>query len=177
MPVALLAPDSVANPAEDAERFRTWLAVAFWIAVVIAGLAFPERLLLLNQILISALFALSLDLLLGYAGIASLGHAAFFGAGAYTAGLLAKYGWHEPLSGLLIAGLVAACLGFLCSLIVAGLMPIAMFTVTLGIVLLVYELANKFSGITGGEDGLQGIVIAPIFGIFEFDFYGKTAFW
>jgi branched-chain amino acid transport system permease protein len=165
------------RPPAAGARVRNTVGLAFWIGVVAAGLAFPERMLLLNQVMIAALFALSLDLLLGYAGVASLGQAAFFGTGAYSAGLLAKHGWQEPLTGLLVAGLAAGCFGFLCSLILARLKPIALFTVTLGIVLLVYELANKLSFITGGEDGLQGIAITPIFGVFEFDFYGTTAFW
>lgn len=178
MDTAVSKPGFKAMPAaQHVERIRNMTAFAFWAAILIAGLVFPERLLLLNQILISALFALSLDLLLGYTGVASLGHAAFFGAGAYTAGLLAKYGWHEPLTGLVLAGVVAGCLGFLSSLILAQLTPIAMFTVTLGLVLLVYEVANKLSWITGGEDGLQGVVVAPILGLFEFDFYGRTGFW
>src|SRR5262249_234811 len=163
------------NPARQIDRTRNILAVAFWVAMLFAGVIFPERLLLLNQILISSLFALSLDLLLGYTGVASLGHAAFFGAAPYTAGLLAKYGWQEPLTGLLISGVVAGCAGFLCSLVLFRLSPFAMFTVTLGMVLIVYELASKFSSITGGEDGLQGIVIAPLLGLFDFDFYGRTA--
>jgi hypothetical protein len=62
---------------------------------------------LISQIMIVGLFALSLDLILGYAGIVSLGHAAFFGLGAYTAGLLSVHGWGEPISGLFAAALVA----------------------------------------------------------------------
>lgn len=61
---------------------------------------FPDSLVFGSQILIVGLFAVSLDLILGYAGIVSLGHAAFFGMGAYTAGLLAVHGWGEPITGL-----------------------------------------------------------------------------
>src|SRR5947199_8695689 len=78
--------------------------IAFWLVPIAAFFAFPNYLTLGSQILIAGLFALSLDLILGYARIISLGHAAFFGLGAYTAGLLARYGWGEPISGLLLAG-------------------------------------------------------------------------
>ena len=81
---------------------------AFWLIPIAAYFVFPADLALLSQIAITALFVLSLDLILGYAGIVSLGHAAFFGIGAYAAGLLAKYGWGDPLLGLAAAGLVAA---------------------------------------------------------------------
>ena len=64
----------------------------------------PIYLSLASQIAITAMFALSLDLILGYAGIVSLGHAAFFGFGAYTAGLISKFGWGEPFSGLILGG-------------------------------------------------------------------------
>ena len=64
---------------------------------------FPNYLSLASQIAITALFALSLDLILGYAGIVSLGHAAFFGIGAYTAGIISKYGYGDPILGLFVA--------------------------------------------------------------------------
>ena len=85
-----------------------WGEAAFWLLALSAIWLFPNRYLILTEIAWLALFALSLDLILGYAGIVTLGHAAFFGIGAYTAGLLAKYGWGEPLSGLLCAAVVAA---------------------------------------------------------------------
>src|SRR6266498_1306771 len=83
------------------------IEIAFWLATLLPFVLFPNYLTLASQIAITALFALSLDLILGYAGIVSLGHAAFFGLGAYTAGIIAKAGWGEPLSGLLIAAAVA----------------------------------------------------------------------
>src|SRR6266705_2960547 len=86
--------------------------IAFWLATLAPFVLAPNHLVLASQIAITALFALSLDLILGYAGIVSLGHAMFFGLGAYTAGLAAKAGWGEPLSGLVIAGLVAGLFGY-----------------------------------------------------------------
>src|SRR5262249_24800783 len=81
----------------------------------LAGLAgaflLPGRHLILTEIAWLALFALSLVLILGYAGIISLGHAAFFGLGSYVAALLAKYGIiNEPVLALVVSGLCAAVL-------------------------------------------------------------------
>src|SRR3990172_7243830 len=92
---------------------------AFWAATLIPFLLFPNYLVLASQIAITALFALSLDLILGYAGIVSLGHAAFFGLGAYTAGILSKYGWGDPLVGLAAGAAVAGLGGYASSFIIA----------------------------------------------------------
>ena len=141
-----------------------------------AVLVFPTYLLLASQIAITALFALSLDLILGYAGIVSLGHAAFFGFGAYTAGLIAKWGWGEPLTGLLIAAVAAGVLGYLTSFIIARFRHLALIMITLGLGLLLAEAANSASWLTGGADGLQGVRMWPLFGVFDFDLYGVTAY-
>lgn len=159
----------------ERERWR-WPETVFWLAALSVVWLFPEYLTLASQVVISGLFALSLDLLLGYTGMASLGHAAFFGLGAYTAGLLGKHGWHEPLSGLLVAGLVAGVVGFVCSLVVARLQSIALLMVTLGIGVMLHEGANQAQNLTGGDDGLQGVVIAPVLGLFDWDIFGRTAF-
>ncbi|MGE5616570.1 MAG: branched-chain amino acid ABC transporter permease, partial [Bacillota bacterium] len=147
-----------------------------WIAFAAVFFALPGYLVLGSQILITALFALSLDLILGYAGIVSLGHAAFFGLGAYTAGLLAIHGWNEPLSGLVAAAVVAASAGFLSSFLVVRGDDLARLMVTLGIGLLLYEAANRASGFTGGVDGLSGITMGKLFGVFAFDLAGRTAY-
>ena len=73
--------------------------IVFWLVAAATLFFLPERHLILNEIAIIGLFALSLDLILGYAGIVSLGHAAFFGLGAYVAGILAKHGIADPLVG------------------------------------------------------------------------------
>jgi branched-chain amino acid transport system permease protein len=150
--------------------------LVFWLIPVAAYFIFPGDLALLSQIAITALFVLSLDLILGYAGIVSLGHAAFFGIGAYAAGLLAKYGWGDPLLGLVAAGLVAAGLGFISSFLVLRGADLTRLMVTLGVAFMLYELANKLTSITGGLDGLQGITVTPLFGVFAFDMFGKTAY-
>ena len=119
---------------------------------------------------------LSLDLILGYAGIVSLGHAAFLGAGAYAAGLLAIHVTADPLLGLGFAMVISALLGFVTSPLVLKGNDLTRIMVTLGIALLLQELANAMGSITGGADGLQGISMLPILGLFEFDIFGKTAY-
>ena len=148
----------------------------FWLATLTPFVLFPNYLSLASQIAITGLFALSLDLILGYAGIVSLGHAAFFGVGAYTAGIISKYGWGEPFSGLLAAGLMAGAVGYATSFIIARFRHLALIMLTLGFGLLLEELANSNSWLTGGIDGLQGMAMAPLFGRFAFDLYGTVAY-
>jgi branched-chain amino acid transport system permease protein len=150
--------------------------LAVWFAPIAFYFAFPGHLVLGSQLFISALFALSLDLVLGYAGIVSLGHAAFFGVGAYTAGLLPIHGWGEPISGLLAAALVAALLGLLASPLVVRGESLTRLMVTLAVGFVVHEAANRASSITGGTDGLLGVVMWPLLGVFAFDMMGRTAF-
>ncbi len=153
------------------------LEIAFWIFAFATIWLFPSKHLILTETAILALFALSLDLILGYAGIISLGQAAFFGLAGYCAGLLAKYGIvDEPIVALILSGLVAAALGFVTSFLVLRGSDLTRLMVTLGVALMLGELANRFSNITGGADGLQGINIAPIFGRFRFDMFGHTGY-
>jgi len=152
------------------------LEIAFWLIPIVAYFVFPDYLVLGSQILIVGLFAVTLDLILGYAGIVSLGHAAFFGVGAYTAGLLAAHGWGEPISGLLAAAIAAGSVGFLASFLVVRGGDLTRLMVTLGIGLMLWEAANKAHSITGGVDGLSGVTIAPILGMFAFDIGGRTAY-
>lgn len=150
--------------------------VAFWLGALVAFFVFPDYLLLGSQIMITALFALSIDLILGYAGIVSLGHAAFFGVGAYCAGLLATHGWGEPFSGLLAAAAAAGVLGYLASFLVVRGQDLTRLMITLGVCMLLFETANRFSGMTGGADGLQGMQMGKVLGLFAFDLYGRTAY-
>jgi branched-chain amino acid transport system permease protein len=147
-----------------------------FVAAVACYFVFPDYLALGAQILATILFALSLDLILGYAGIVTLGHAAFFGAGAYAAGLAAAHGWHEPLSGLLIAAFAAGAVGLASGLIVLRTQGLPLLMLTLVTAEMLKEAANKATSITGGADGLQGMVVGPIFGRFSFDLYGQTAY-
>ena len=148
--------------------------VLFWLAMAASWFLMPSRHLLLNEIAILGLFALSLDFILGYAGIISLGHAAFFGLGAYTAGIITKYGITDPLAGLAIATLAAAALGFATSFLVLRGSDLTRLMVTLGVSLVLYEVANRLGDLTGGADGLQGINLGPLLG-FDFDLYGAVA--
>ena len=153
-----------------------WGEIVFWLATLLPFVLTPSYLVLASQIAITALFALSLDLILGFCGIVSLGHAAYFGVGAYTAGLLSKWGFGEPLSGLVLAALAAGIFGYLTSFIIARFRHLALIMLTLGLALLLQEIANSASWHTGGSDGLQGIHTWPIFGRFRFDLYGYTAY-
>ena len=154
-----------------------WGEIVFWCLALACAFLFPSRYLIMTDIVRLALFALSLDLILGYAGIVSLGHAAFFGIGAYSAGLLSVHGVvTEPILALVVAGLAATVVGFLTSFLVIRGVDLTRLMVTLGIALLLEALAERYSNITGGTDGLQGIDMAPILGRFSFDIYGKVGF-
>jgi branched-chain amino acid transport system permease protein len=150
--------------------------IVFWLVAIAAFFAFPTHRVLGSQILITGLFALSLDLILGYAGIVSLGHAAFFGVGAYAAGLLAAHGWGEPLSGLVVAGIAGALVGYATSFLVVRGTDLARLMVTLGIGLMLFEAANQAAFITGGADGLSGVTMRKVLGIYSFDLAGTTAY-
>jgi branched-chain amino acid transport system permease protein len=152
------------------------LEVVFWLLPLASWFLFPQYLVLTSQIMIVGLFALSLDLILGYAGIVSLGHAAFFGLGAYTAGLWSVHGWGEPVSGLLAGAVVAGIFGWIVSFLVVRGQDLTRLMVTLGIGLMLFEAANKASWLTGGVDGLSGMMVGNLLGTFEFDLEGKTGF-
>jgi branched-chain amino acid transport system permease protein len=152
-----------------------WLEIVFWLCTLLPFVVTPNYLSLASQIAITALFALSLDLILGYAGIVSLGHAAFFGVGAYSAGLLAKHYWNEPLAGLLLAGICAGIVGYATSHIIVRFRHLALIMLTMGLGLLLHEAANSASHLTGGADGLQGVNTGTLFG-FRFDMFGRTAY-
>jgi branched-chain amino acid transport system permease protein len=173
---------SLTQPSADP---RLWLRqksrwsmfeIAFWAAALVPFLLFPTYLTLASQIAITALFAVSVDLVLGYAGIVTLGHAMFFGLGAYSAGLISKFGWGEPLTGLLLAGGFAGLVGYVASFIIVRVQHLALIMITLGLGFLTYELANALSWLTGGTDGLQGVDMWPLLGIFAFDLWGYTAY-
>ncbi len=152
-----------------------WWEAVLWLALLASPLALQSRALLINEIAIVALFAVSLDLILGFTGIVSLGHAAFFGMGAYVAALFAKLVMPDPLVGLAVAIGVATLLGAVCSMTIIRGSDLTRLMVTLGVGLILAELANKLDWLTGGADGLQGVVMGPLLGRFEFDLYGQTS--
>lgn len=157
-------------------RIRGWEPL-LWLMAFVLPLAFPAHALIVNEVAIVALFAVSLDLVLGYTGIVSLGHAAFLGFGAYAAALFAKHICPDPLFGLMVGTACAAALGALCSLTILRGTDLTRLMVTLGMALILMELANKLDWLTGGSDGLQGVMMGPLLGQFEFDLYGQTAAW
>ena len=163
------------TPVLPTDRWRA-IELAFWLLPVAAFFLFPNHRVLGSQILITGLFAVTLDLILGYAGIVSLGHAAFFGIGAYAAGLLAVHGWGEPISGLVVAGAAGAVVGFATSFLVVRGSDLARLMVTLGIGLMLFEVANQIPSITGGADGLSGVTMGKVLGLFAFDLTGTTAY-
>ncbi|HSV80930.1 MAG TPA: branched-chain amino acid ABC transporter permease [Ramlibacter sp.] len=153
---------------------RTWEPLLWLLAFAVPVLA-PSHALIVNEIAIVGLFAVSLDLVLGYAGIVSLGHAAFFGLGAYTTALFCKHVMPDPHLGLLVAMAASAVLGLVASLTVLRGSDLTRLMVTLGVALVLLELANKLDWLTGGTDGIQGLVFAPLLGRFEFDLAGRVA--
>ncbi len=169
------------NPAVRAlmrrHRLRWWEALP-WIAGIVFYFAFPDYLGFGCELLVTILFALSLDLALGYAGIITLGHAAFFGAGAYTVGMLASYNiWTEPITGLLLAALVAGAIGFLSGIVLLRTRGLTLLMLTLCIMALLEQAANMGAAYTGGFDGLPSLPIAPLFGVFDFSaLYADTQY-
>lgn len=157
-------------------RLRVWELLP-WALAIAAYFIFPDYLALGAQILATTLFGLSADLVLGYAGIVTLGHAAFYGVGAYTAGYLAAHGVGEPIIGLIAATGVAALVGFIGGLIVLRAQGLTVLMLTLVVCVMLQEAANKLTSITGGADGLQGMQVDRVLGLFSFDLYGKTAYW
>ncbi|HUB14118.1 MAG TPA: branched-chain amino acid ABC transporter permease [Acetobacteraceae bacterium] len=147
-----------------------------WLAAVVAYFVFASYLPLGSQILIMILFALSLDLVLGYAGIVTLGQAAFFGVGAYAAGIYSVHVTGEPISGLLVGAAAAAVVGLVSGAIILRTSGLTLLMLTLAVTSLLEAAANDATSITGGNDGLQGVAINPILGRFDFDLYGRTAY-
>ncbi len=159
-------------------KWRPW-EIALWAAIWAVAALFAQHAALVNEIAILALFALSLDLILGYAGIVSLGHAAFFGTGAYGAALFAKHVMPDPLVGLAVGTGLGALLGLVTSPMIVRGTDLTRLMVTMGVALVLLELANKFDGLTGGTDGLQGVVMGPLVipfvGHFDFDLGARVA--
>jgi len=158
-------------------RVRMWEPIP-WVLALTFYFAFPKHLGFGTELLVTILFAISLDLVLGYAGIVTLGHAAFFGAGAYTVGMLAKHGiWNEPITGLILAAVVAAAVGLGSGLVLLRTHGLTLLMLTLCTMALLEEAANLAHDYTGGFDGLDSLPITPLFGVFEFNpLYPKTQY-
>jgi branched-chain amino acid transport system permease protein len=157
-------------------RYR-WEEALPWLIAIAVYFIFPDRMTFGSQVVIMILFALSLDLILGYAGIVTLGHAAYFGIGAYTVGLAqARFGWSEPISGLVASGMVAAFFGFILGWFPLRYRGLTLLMLTLATAIMVQETGNLRSDISGGYDGLPGLTFKPVLGLFDYDLYGHTVY-
>ena len=172
---------SVPDPAETMQRLTAhlrrrarwrWPEILFWLAIPAAIFVLPSRAGIINEVLIAGLFALSLDLILGLTGIVSLGQAAFLGLGAYAAAILASSGFADPMLGLAFGAAVAALVGFVTAPLLVRGGDLARLMVTLGVSLLLGELANRNGWLTGGADGLN-FSMAPVLGLFSIGFTGQ----
>jgi branched-chain amino acid transport system permease protein len=182
---------AVSEPATAEETARTraaeyllrrhyfrWPEVLPWLIAVACFFVFPDRMTFGSQVLIMIMFALSLDLILGYAGIITLGHAAFFGLGAYTVALASlKLGWSEPISGVLAAGVVAGLIGIVAGWFILRYRGLTLLMLTIAFGAMLQEAGNIRSDFTGGYDGLPGLTFDPVLGHFQYDLYGHTSYW
>ena len=149
-------------------------------AVALLGLAayfvFPDDLALLTRILGAALFVLALDLVVGYCGVATLGHAAVYGVGAYAAGYACTQGLTDPILLILIGAAAGAVAGLASGAVILRATGLPQLVLSIAVVQLVHEAANKAYPVTGGSDGLTGIAPGPVLGLFAFDLWGRTAY-
>ncbi len=179
---AVVAPPPHDRPLPEAVRLlarrhrpRSYEAIP-WLVAIAGYFAFPDYLQLGAQVFIAILFALATDLILGYGGVITLGQAAFFGSGAYVCGIVSAHGWTEPLTLVVIGAAAAALVGLVSGFVVLRTSGLTQLMLTLIVAVMLGEAANKATSVTGGANGLQGMVISPILGIFDFDLYGQTAY-
>ncbi|MBN9499860.1 MAG: branched-chain amino acid ABC transporter permease [Afipia sp. 62-7] len=143
---------------------------------LIGYLIFPDDLAFLTRLISVSLLVLSLDLVTGYCGVATLGQAVLYGVSAYVVGNAALAGIADPIL-LLIFGMLAGILtGLISGVLIARFRGLPQLVLSIALGQLVVALCNKLSSLTGGSDGLAGITPAPVFGIFSFDMYSRTAF-
>lgn len=148
--------------------------VALVIGLVACTLL-PEHASLLTRVFITALFVLSLDLAVGVAGLATLGHAALLGVGAYAAGIFALKVMPDPLVGLGIGVAAGALLAFASGAFLLRYQGFTFLMLTVAVAQIVLSLAQKARDWTGGDDGLSGFSVGPLLGRFVFDLEGRVA--
>lgn len=166
-----------ATPSASRTLGRDLLGLALIALVGLAGYwLFPDNLAFLTRVISVALLVLSLDLIVGYCGVASLGQGALYGAGAYAAGIACVHGITDPVLLILIGAVAGAVMGLLMGAIMLRAHGLPQLVLSIAIVQLLHEAANKASSITGGSDGLSGMSPAPLFGLFEFDLWGRSAY-
>jgi len=159
-------------------HYFRWTEALPWLIAVACFFTFPDRMTFGSQVLIMIMFALSLDLILGYAGIVTLGHAAFFGIGAYVPALaFLRFGWAEPISGVIAGGLLAGIVGVVTGWFVLRYRGLTLLMLTIAFAAMLQEAGNIRSDLTGGYDGLPGLTFDPLLGRFDYDLYGHTNYW
>ena len=153
-----------------------WRAPAVLLVTGMAACALmPDQLGLLTRIFITALLVLSLDLVVGVAGLATLGHAALFGMGAYAAGIFALKVHPDPLVGLAVGIAAGAGLALLSGAFLLRYQGFTFLMLTIAVSQILLNLAQKARGWTGGDDGLSGFVMGAILSRFDFDLEGRVA--
>jgi branched-chain amino acid transport system permease protein len=159
-------------------HYFVWPEALPWLIAIACFFVFPDRMTFGSQLLIMVIFALSLDLILGYAGIVTLGHAAFFGIGAYTVALgFVKLGWSEPITGIIAGGVVAGLVGIVVGWFIQRYRGLTLLMLTIAFAAMLAESGNIRSDFTGGYDGLPGLTFDPLLGYFQYDLYGRTNYW
>jgi branched-chain amino acid transport system permease protein len=151
-------------------------------ALAVAGLGtigyflFPDDLSFLTRLIGIAFLVLSLDLVTGYCGIATLGHAAPFGVAAYAAGIACIRGWADPIALLAVGIGAGTVIGLISGALIARFRGLPQLVLSIAVGQLIAALANKLQWLTGGSDGLSGIEPGKLFGIYSFDMYSRTAY-
>jgi branched-chain amino acid transport system permease protein len=174
---SVAVPEARADAGGATSYFSTRvLDAAVFVALAAFPLLFPGYLDLGTRMIVLATCVMSLDLIVGYCGLVTLGHAAFFGVGAYTAGILALRATPDPLVGLAAGGAAGAVIGLASGTVLLRGRRLTLIMLSLVTVLIVQEAANRANWLTGGADGLQGIVMGPLLGRFAFDLYGRAAY-
>jgi branched-chain amino acid transport system permease protein len=130
-----------------------------------------------THVIIFCILAVSLSLVMGQAGIASMGHAALYGSGAYAAGLTALLLSSDPFVGLIAGGIAGAVIAFITGVFIVRAHGLTLVMLTIATAQVLYEIANKAVAITGGDNGLSGYQVAPLLGYFTFDLYGQVGYW
>ena len=161
-------------PSGAGARSRMWHAVP-WLLALGTYFAFPDYLGLGTTVLVMILFAMSLDLALGYAGILTFGHAAFFGIGGYAAALFAIHVMPDPLAGLLVGTVAAGVVGLAIGALILHTEGVTLLMLTLAFVVMLGEAGQQARSLTGGDDGLA-VQNTALLGRFRFDMFGHTAY-
>ncbi|SEH48599.1 branched-chain amino acid ABC transporter permease [Tardiphaga sp. OK245] len=151
-------------------------ALSIIVLGAIGYFLYPDDLAFLTRLIGIAFLVLSLDLVTGYCGVATLGHAAQFGVGAYAAGIACVRGITDPVALLAIGVFAGTVMGLISGALITRFRGLPQLVLSIAVGQLVAALANKLSWLTGGSDGLSGITPGKVFGIFNFDMYSRTAF-